>query len=401
MKRKLSPKVLIPVVLFIAGVAGASWYLLRPSPIEPLGVSGRLEGYETNIGAKVSGRVNFVAVREGDPVKPSQVIVRQDDEEIQAQLRGAKARLMATQQQELEAQLQIKVIESQLEELQLNWEQAREDAKGKILQAEASVASSIAQLNEAQARLEQAKADWKLAKTNRDRFAQLMAAGAISQQQFDQVQTTFETAQANVKARQASVQSFQKLVNAAQGQLQQAQTAALNPKIRSTQLQALRTQLAQARLKLATAQADVANAKASQQEIQARIADLNIISPIAGVVVTRSVEPGAVVTAGKTLLTVINPDDVYLRGYVPEGEIGKVKVGQLAKVFLDSAPTQPLSGKVSAVDTEASFTPENIYFKEDRVKQVFGIKISLDNPAGLAKPGMPADAEIITDSSEQ
>jgi HlyD family secretion protein len=66
-----------------------------------------------------------------------------------------------------------------------------------------------------------------------------------------------------------------------------------------------------------------------------------------------------------------------------------------AKVFLDSAPDKPLSAKISAIDTQASFTPENIYFREDRVKQVFGVKISLDNPDGFAKPGMPADAEIV------
>jgi HlyD family secretion protein len=142
------------------------------------------------------------------------------------------------------------------------------------------------------------------------------------------------------------------------------------------------------------------NARAAKQEIQSKIADLKIISPIDGVVTARSVEPGAVVTTGKTLLTVINPDEVYLRGFIPEGEIANIKVGQPAKVFLDSRPDRPLSAKISAIDTQASFTPENIYFKEDRVKQVFGVKIRIDRPDGLAKPGMPADAEIVTQSND-
>jgi HlyD family secretion protein len=63
---------------------------------------------------------------------------------------------------------------------------------------------------------------------------------------------------------------------------------------------------------------------------------------------------------------------------------------------LDSIPKQPFSARVTAIDTQASFTPENIYFQDDRVKQVFGVKISLENPQGLAKPGMPVDAEILT-----
>lgn len=395
-KRKFSPRLLIPLGLLLTGVGVSTWYFLSlPKPGEPLRVSGRIEGYETDIGAKVAGRIEAVAVREGDQVRKGQVIVQLDDEQIEAQLKGATARLVSTQQQELQARLQINLLETQIQEQALNLEQAQGDAKGRIFQAESSVAASAAQFNQAEAQLQQAKSELKLAQTNRDRFAKLVADGAVTQQQFDQAQTTFETAQSTVRSRQASVDSFRKLVDSAQGQLVQAQTTALNPSIRNTQMAGLRTQLAQTRLKLAAAQAEVVNAKAAQQETQTKIADLNIISPIDGVVTTRSVEPGVVVTTGKTLLTVINPNTVYLRGYIPEGDIGKVRVGQQAKVFLDSAPDKPLSARISAIDTQASFTPENIYFREDRVKQVFGVKISLDNPDGFAKPGMPADAEIV------
>jgi HlyD family secretion protein len=399
-RHRVSPKLLIPIGLLVAGIAGTSWYLLSPPQVQPLQVSGRIEGYETNIGAKFAGRIDYIAVREGDEVRQGQVIVRMDDDELQAQLQGATARLNAVQQQERQARLQIEVLESQIKELQLNWQQARGDARGRVLQAESALASSVAQLSEAKATLQQAKSELALAKTNRDRYAQLVSEGAIPQQQFDQTQTAWETAQATVQARQSSVESAQKLVQAAQGQLQQAKMTELNPDIRTTQLQALRTQLAQAHLKLAAAQADVMNARAAKQEIQSKIADLKIISPIDGVVTARSVEPGAVVTTGKTLLTVINPDEVYLRGFIPEGEIANIKVGQPAKVFLDSRPDRPLSAKISAIDTQASFTPENIYFKEDRVKQVFGVKIRIDRPDGLAKPGMPADAEIVTQSND-
>jgi HlyD family secretion protein len=351
--------------LLVVGGGVATWYFLSlPSGTEPLRVTGRIEGYETDIGAKVAGRINYVAVREGDQVRKGQVIVRLDDEQIQAQFKGATARLVSTQQQELQARLQINLLDTQIQEQQLNLQQAQGDAKGRIFQAESSVAASEAQLSQAEAQLQQAKSELNLAQTNRDRFAKLLTDGAITQQQFDQAQTTFETALATVRSRQASVISFRKLVGSAQGQLVQAQTTALNPNIRNTQLAGLRTQLAQT-------------------------------SPIDGVVTTRTIEPGAVVTHGKTLLTVINPNTVYLRGYVPEGDIGKVRVGQQARVFLDSAPDKPMSAKISAIDTQASFTPENIYFQKDRVKQVFGVRISIDNPGGFAKPGMPADAEIV------
>ncbi|OUL28148.1 efflux RND transporter periplasmic adaptor subunit [Nostoc sp. 106C] len=394
-KRKLSPRLLIPVGLLLTGIGILTSYLISShSEANTLRVSGRIEGYETDIGAKVAGRIESVAVREGDEVHKGQVIVKLDDAEIQAQLKGASARVDAMQKQEEQARLQISFLESQILENRLTLQQAMGDAKGRIFQAESSVASSQAQLNQAIAQVEQAKSELRLTQMNRDRYAKLVKQGAITRQQFDQAQTSWESALANLRSRQAAVDSFRKLVNSAQGQLTQAQSIGLNPSIRSTQLSGLNTQLAQTRLKLAAAQADVTNAKASQQEMKAKISDLNVISPINGVVVSRSVEPGAVVTTGKTLLTVIDPKTVYLRAFVPQGNIGKVRVGQEAKIFLDSAPKQPLSAKIAAIDTQASFTPENIYFQQDRVKQVFGVKIAIDNPAGLAKPGMPADTEI-------
>jgi HlyD family secretion protein len=83
-----------------------------------------------------------------------------------------------------------------------------------------------------------------------------------------------------------------------------------------------------------------------------------------------------------------------MRGFVPESDVGKISVGQATRIYLDSNPKQPLSGHISSIDQEASFTPENVYFEKDRATQAFGVKIAIDNPNGLAKPGMPADAKI-------
>ncbi|MFP5270098.1 HlyD family secretion protein [Coleofasciculus sp.] len=395
-KGKLSPRLLIPAGLLIAGVAAATWYFLTPSPTdETLQLSGRIEGYETDIGAKVPGKVESVAVREGNNVSAGQTIVRLDDDEIQAQLRQAKARVEATQQQERQARLQIDVLMSRLQEATLNLQQTQQNASGRISQANASVATAEAQLSQAIAQLQQAQAELTLAKTDRDRFTQLLRGGVISQQQFDQAQTKVNTLQSAVAAQQAVVEANRRQVNAAQGELEQAQTSRLNPAIAQAQINALNKQLDQARAQLAAAESDIKQAQAAQDAIAAKINDLTLTSPIQGTVLTRTVEPGEVIAAGQHLITVLDLDEVYLRGYIPEGDIGKVRVGQKAKVYLDSFPEQPLSATVTEIDTQASFTPENIYFKEDRVKQVFGVKIRIDNPEGFAKPGMPADAEIL------
>ena len=398
MKSKL--KLVVPLLLLamVTGI-GIRYWLTRPEN-DVIELSGRIEGYETDLGTKVGGRIAEITVREGDRVAAGEVIARLDDAELQAQLTAAQAQVAAAQQQVSQAQLQISVIESQIQEAQLARQQSQGDAAGRVNQAVAAVAAAQAQLAEAQARVQEARSTLELARSDRNRFATLVEQGAISQQQFEQTQTRFESAQETLAARQSAVAAAQQQVSAARGALTQAQTAELNPDIRTAQLNRLQTQQAQARSQLAAAQDNLKAAQAREAEITARLNDLDITSPIGGIVLTRTAEPGEVIAAGTTVITVVDLGQVYLRGYVPEGEIGAVRVGQPAQVFLDSAPQEPLAAEVSAVDAEASFTPENIYFKEDRVTQVFGLKLDIDNPEGLAKPGMPADGKILLDTAE-
>lgn len=388
-------RLVIPLLLLLVGVGYGVWYVRsRPNPNEIV-LSGRIEGYPTDLDAKVSGRVESVAVREGDRVRQGQVLVTLDDAELQAQVDGSKARVQSARERVQQAQLQLGVIQSQIQEAQISVQQASEDSSGRIYQAESTLATAEAQLAQAEAQVSQAKSQLTLAQRDRDRFAELFQAGAISEQQFDQAQTAFESAQETLKTREALVLAAERQVNAAQGSLTQSQSTSLNPEIRTAQINTLEQQLAVAQAQLQAAQAEVMNAESAQREVEARLSNLTITSPIDGVVITRSVEPGTVVSPGITLLTVLNPDQVYLRGFIPEGQVGRLRVGQAARVYLDSDPDHPLTAKVSAVDTQAAFTPENIYFKDDRVRQVFGVDLQIENADGLAKPGMPADGEIV------
>jgi HlyD family secretion protein len=135
-------------------------------------------------------------------------------------------------------------------------------------------------------------------------------------------------------------------------------------------------------------------------EAEANRKDLNITAPFAGTVATRTAEPGEVVAAGTAIVTMLDLSKVYLRGFVPEGDIGRVKVDQPARIYLDSNPNQPLDAYVSRIDPEATFTPENTYFRDERVKQVVGVKLQLRAGTGFAKPGMPADGEILVQGNE-
>ena len=157
----------------------------------------------------------------------------------------------------------------------------------------------------------------------------------------------------------------------------------------------MRRQIQQQEAEIASAAAQTGQARAQLAEAEANRRDLTIQAPFAGTVTTRTAEPGEVLTAGTPVITLVDLDKIYLRGFIPEGRIGKVKTGQAARVFLDSDPHKPIDAYVSRIDPQATFTPENTYFQEDRVKQVVGVKLQLKAAFGFAKPGMPADGEIL------
>jgi membrane fusion protein YbhG len=149
-------------------------------------------------------------------------------------------------------------------------------------------------------------------------------------------------------------------------------------------------------------QAEIANSVASAEQARFQLAeadanrqDLTVVAPFAGTVITRAAEPGEVIQAGTPIVTLLDLAKVYLRGFVPEGDIGRVKVGQVAHVYLDSNITQALDAYVSRIDPQATFTPENIYFRDDRVRQVVGVKLQLKGGFGYAKPGMPSEGEVL------
>jgi multidrug efflux pump subunit AcrA (membrane-fusion protein) len=169
---------------------------------------------------------------------------------------------------------------------------------------------------------------------------------------------------------------------------------------RFAQALSIEQQIHQAQADIQSAEAEVARSRAQLQEAEANRSDLRIVAPFDGTVATRSTEPGEVVAPGTAIVTILNPGQIYLRAFIPEGEIGRVRTGQPARVYLDSNPKQPLEAVVARVDPQASFTPENTYFRDDRVKQVVGVKLQLVNPQGFAKPGMPADGEVLVEGHQ-
>jgi HlyD family secretion protein len=388
-QKNLSRAIRILAILVIVIVAGflGWWFLIRQPPIPNsiIALSGRIEGDDSAVAAKTSGRIREIHVREGDVVKAGDVIAILDDEQAAAREQQARASAQQAETRVTRAQQQIAVLDEQLKQARITVEQSRLDAQGRVHQAEAQVAT-------AEANLAQAKAGYEQARYDLEKFTRLAKSGDVSDRQREQAKTTAET-------QAAVVESTQKQVAAARGALTTARANLENPPLRSSQAAAVQKQIAQAQSDVQSAQSDADRANAQVKEAQANRSDLTIVAPFDGTIATRSAEPGEVVAPGTPIVTMLDLSKVYLRGFVPEGDIGRVKLGQSAHIYLDSNPQTPIEATVSRIDPEASFTPENTYFRNDRVKQVIGVKLQIANPSGAAKPGMPADGEILVDGS--
>jgi HlyD family secretion protein len=375
----------LPLIVVALGVAAFFiWrgYFANPRiPDSIVTVSGRIEGDDSAVSPKTAGRIIEIRVREGDTVKAGDTIATLDDAQVRAREDQARAALTGAEARAKSANDQIAVYQQGLQQNELMTEQSKVDAAGRVRQAEADLAAAESDLVQQEAAL-------SLAQFDNDAYQKLVKTGAVSERQGKQASTTADQ-------QSAAVAAARRRLEAARGALTTAQANLSNPGIRTFQADTVRKQIDQQQGEIASAIAASQQARFQLAEAEDNRRDLIITAPFDGTVMTRAAEPGEVVTAGTAIVTLLDMSKVYLRGFVPEGQIGKVKIGQPARVYLDSAPTKPIDAFVQRIDPQATFTPENTYFRDDRVKQVVGVKLLLKAATGFAKPGMPSDGEIL------
>lgn len=142
------------------------------------------------------------------------------------------------------------------------------------------------------------------------------------------------------------------------------------------------------------ARAQVAEAQAAAEVARVALEDLQAKSTINGTVTRKHAEPGETVAAGRPVVTVTDVSRPWVRVYIPENQIGKVRIAASARIKVDTFPDREFAGRVSYVSSQAEFTPKNVQTQEERVKLVFAVDVAADNPDGTLKPGMPADVYI-------
>lgn len=233
------------------------------------------------------------------------------------------------------------------------------DLKIQLAQTEANAAAAKAQYQLAargarEEDITQAQANFTNAQDDLHRIEALFKERTVTQKQFDDAQMRFVIAQ----------QTYLKLKNGS----------------RPEEIDAARARRDQA--------------LAQVHAISKKIADSYVTAPLSGVITQKAIEEGEEVLPNAAMFRISRLDKVHLVIYISEQELARVKLGQEAKVFIDAEPTKPFVGRITYISSVAEFTPKNVQTKEDRTKLVFGVKIEINNPNQVLKPGMPADALI-------
>jgi HlyD family secretion protein len=232
-----------------------------------------------------------------------------------------------------------------------------------------------------------AAADAQLAQLELERRRQLLASQAIPPQEFDRAKTDAERAAAALTRTQAQLALVREGPRAETIALAKAQLREAQQRCELVRKGARTETLDQAK-----ARVEQARAAAGLAEI--RLGYATIHSPMDGLVLSDHSEPGEYVAPGTPVVTVGDLAHVWLRAYVSETELGRVRVGQPVRVTTDTYPGKVYAGTLSFLSSEAEFTPKSVQTAKERVKLVYRVKIRIDNPAFELKPGMPADAVI-------
>ncbi len=388
-------KRIVPVVLILVAGAAAIYYFRASgkTPSDRILVSGNIELTEVNIAFKTPGRLIERTVDEGDAVKKDQVVARLDREQLLAQRAREEAGLAAAQAQFQQA---ATALEWQRATLAGDLEQRRADlASNQARLQELQNGARPQERQEARATVDAAQAEYDRAQRDWERAQTLHKNDDISTAQFDQYRSRWESAAAALKQtkereglvlagpRAEVVEGASAMVNRARGALKMSEANAIEIKRREQEL--------------TTRRAEIERSKAALAVIDAQLADTIAASPVDGVVLVKAADVGEVLGVGSTVLTIGDIDHPWLRGYVNETDLGKVKIGSKVRVTTDSYPGKVYNGQVSFIASEAEFTPKQIQTQQERVKLVYRIKIDVENPHRELKSNMPADAEILLD----
>ncbi len=334
------------ILLLLAAGAGAYWnFELRPRAEAPdadeLLLSGNMEVTRVLVSFRIPGRMTERLKDEGDTVAQGDIIARLDTRDEELAVGKARANLERAQ--------------AMLDEYE------KGSRSQEVKEARAALAQAQADAQKAKSELVQARAD-------SERYQDLFAQKVVSKHEAELYDTRYKSAQSSYDLALARIQSARQAL--------------------SLKKEGFRTE------QIEQARAEVSASREALRQAQQQLEYTVLLSPLSGTVLTKAAEPGEYLNAGSPVVAAADLTEIWLRAFVPETELGRLHLGQEADVTTDAYPDRVFRGRVTFISSEAEFTPKQVQTFEERVKLVYRIKISMDNPDLLLKPGMPADARI-------
>jgi HlyD family secretion protein len=372
---------LIPLAVVAATMIYRFIEARRPGDSASIRVSGNIEVTQVEVSFKIPGRVEVRPVSEGEIVKAGDLVARLESQELAQGVALRRAEVQAAQ-----AALNELLAGSRPEEIA---EAGAATGKAQAWLDELLAGSRPQDIAAHKAAVERAKAEVDRLEAEYTRQKTLYRNDVISAREYEATQAALEAAKA--RFREDQERSKLAIEGPRKEQIEQARASLKQ----TTERLALVTKgprhetIDQARARLEQIKQALAMA-------ETRLSYTSIVSPIAGVVLSENLEPGMYAAPGTPVVTVGDLVNVWLRAYINETDLGRVKVGQRVRVTTDAYPGKPYQGRVSFIASQAEFTPKNVQTDKERVKLVYRVKVDIRNPGMELKPGMPADADIQT-----
>jgi HlyD family secretion protein len=379
MKKKWIPIAALVAVIIVALAAYFWWKDHKASREDWIKVSGNIEVTDTEVSFKIPGKVEARVVSEGQVVRAEDLVARLESRELAQEVALRRA--------------QVRAAQAQLTELStgsLPEEIAQAEAAYDLAQArlkELETGARPQELAAAEAAFERARSDLEKWRLEYARQENLFRKEVISAREREAIQNAFEAA----RTRHQEALEHLKLVREGprREQIEQARAAARQAKEHLTLVIKGPRREAVDRARAGLDQAHQALAQA-----ETRLAYTRLLAPVGGMVLSENVEAGEYVSAGTPVVTIGDLDKVWLRAYISETDLGRVKVGQRVRLTTDTFPGKVYEGRITFLSSQAEFTPKNVQTQKERVKLVYRIKVEFPNPNLELKPGMPADARI-------
>ncbi|MEJ2500081.1 MAG: HlyD family efflux transporter periplasmic adaptor subunit [Campylobacterales bacterium] len=365
------PFVIAGVLLLLAAAAIVNALYQRELPDNLIAQAGRIDGDLIVLNAKYPGRLTMLNADEGDRVEANATVAQLDDRETLAKIRAADAK--------------IRALESRLEADKLAYKIAKAALPSRYRSAYENIEVAEAALNAAEEQIRRQKLVVEQERKDYERAESLLSQHLIKAHDVELRRLAYESETQGLKTLQQQKRQARQRVRIAKEQTEAAKADVTKIEMAAAQVTADRAQ--------------IEAAAAARDELRLVEETFTIKALRAGVIIDRIAQPGEMVAAGGGVVSMIDPDSLYLKLYIDTLQNGKVSVGDSALIYLDGAPDHPIKARVVRISAQAEFTPREVNVKNVRIQRMYAVRLKPLEPMPQIKLGLPAIGVISIDGN--